>query len=341
MTGTDVGEALSETEPVPTEQPLRRDPLAVMWSRWLLSLALAVVGAVAGVAASTQHETMTTAEARLAVGSNSLKAFQVAGFATASEALAANYARFVAGSSTTTSALSGALGSRVVDVARVNASPIPDSNVIRIEVEAASPTVAVTAADAVAQDLVSQVNETAVPSSTVLLADYRGLAVKVAKANRELDSLTRRRGEIRNAGGDINTIQSRINRAEGKLQTQRLKLTAAGVRYQQTLTQPDVENTLVEVQEAAVTGSDARRTRQLYGVAGLLAGLLLALVVANLLGPPRRERRRLRPGATVPEEAAATRGPLNAVHDDERGPPPTSAASAAGLGVTTGRRGDS
>ena len=144
-----------------------------MWSRWLLCLVLALVGAAAGLAASARHETMTTAEARLAVGSNSLKAFQVAGFATASEALAANYSRFVAGSSTTTTALSKALGPRVADVSRVDASPIPDSNLIRIEVEATSPAVATTAADAVARSLVSQVNRTAEPSSKILLADYR------------------------------------------------------------------------------------------------------------------------------------------------------------------------
>src|SRR4051812_14334848 len=82
-----------------------RDPLAAMKDRWVLCVVLAIALAAAGFGLSTRHQTQFTAEARLAVGSNSLQAYQVAGFAVASQALAANYARFVSGSSTTTTAL--------------------------------------------------------------------------------------------------------------------------------------------------------------------------------------------------------------------------------------------
>jgi len=144
-----------------------------------MCVVLAIVGAAAGFGLSTTHQTQFTAEARLAVGSNSLQAYQVAGFAVASEALAANYARFVSGSPATSQALDDALQARVKEITSIDASPIPDSNVIRIEAGPPSADVARVAADAVAKSLLDQVNAASQVSPHDLLAKHEALTVAI------------------------------------------------------------------------------------------------------------------------------------------------------------------
>src|SRR3954447_23927992 len=87
-----------------------RDPLAAARDHWAICVASALVGLVVGVILGSMGPTQTTAEARLAVGSQSLRAYQVAGFAVASQAMAANYARFVQGSPETASFITSDLG---------------------------------------------------------------------------------------------------------------------------------------------------------------------------------------------------------------------------------------
>jgi len=267
------------------------DPLRVMRSRWLLCLVLAVVGLCAGIAASSLHETETTAEARLAVGSQSLDAYRVAGYAVASEALAANYARFVQDSSSSTDVLEDVLGESVFALTSVTASPIPDSNVIRVEVTGTSPEAVTAAAGAVADNLVAQAIADEAPSANNLLVAHQQLAAKVAAQQEDVNELKARVGTA-TAPGDVADARRLLTQASARLASLQLRTSVAGLKYQQLETRPaGVETDLRVIQPAAITGDDRRRTIELYGGTGLLLGLALGLIVANLLGPKRQRRR--------------------------------------------------
>ena len=268
---------------IDTPDARSRGPLAAMRDRWIMCVVLAIALAAAGFGLSTRHQTQFTAESRLAVGSNSLQAYQVAGFAIASQALAANYARFVSGSPATSKALGASLHERTRDITSISASPIPDSNVIRIEATATGPKVALAASNAIAKSLVEQVNAASRPTTQKLLAEHHSLTVAIIDQEAKIRRLPK------------SATAAAVAEEQAKLATLRLRQTAFGVAYQQTLTQPAVENDLREIQPAAVTGNDKRRTEELYTISGLLVGLLLGLVLSNLLESraQRRASRRL------------------------------------------------
>jgi len=272
-----------------------RDPLAAMRDRWVMCVVLAIALAAAGFGLSTTHQTQITAEARLAVGSNSLQAYQVAGFAVASEALAANYARFVSGSPATSKALEDSLHGRTEEIVSISASPIPDSNVVRIEATATDSEVALAAAGAVAKSLVERVNAGSAEKPGELLDEHQQLSSAVVRQQSKVDRLIGRRGVANLEGRPTDEIEAVLAQAKARLATLQLRQTATGVAYQQTFTQPTVENGLREIQPAAISGDDERQTQQLYTASGLLVGLLLGLVLSNLLegGARRRELKRL------------------------------------------------
>jgi capsular polysaccharide biosynthesis protein len=278
-------------ETVDASGPMAHDPLAAMRDRWVMCAVLTIALAVAGFGLSRTHQTQFTAETRLAVGSNSLQAYQVAGFAVASEALAANYARFVSGSPATTKALEDSLQGRAREVTSIDASPIPDSNVVRIEARAINPEVAGAAADAVAKNLVHQVNAGSKMSPHQLLAKQETLTVAVLDQQAEVKQLTIAKNAAAQAGQPIDKLQAELARAHARLVALQLQKSVTGVQYQQILTGATTQNNLREIQPAALTGDDKRRTQELYTVSGLLGGLLLGLVVSNFLERRRRPRR--------------------------------------------------
>src|SRR5918911_4044178 len=113
-----------------------------MRRRWPLTLVLVVLGALGGAVAARSQPTTYTAEERLAVGSGGLSAQAVPGFALASQELASNYARFVT-AGPVRSALPAQTARRVLTV---TASPVPESNVVRVEATATDPAAATVAA---------------------------------------------------------------------------------------------------------------------------------------------------------------------------------------------------
>jgi hypothetical protein len=243
---------------------------------WIVCLVLALITTLAGFAVATRHQTQTTAQARLAIGSQSLSNYQVAGFAEASEELAADYARYVNNSATTQSVLTKALGDRVSELTGIDASPIPQSDVVVVEATATDPQVASIATQAIAEQLHQQTaTATKASTGTKLLAEYHAVAVRVVKARHLAQSLH---------GSGAAAVN-----AEAKVQLLTAKQNALGIAYQQSLTSPPSQSELNLIQDAAVTSNDRTQTRELYAVSGLLAGLILGLVVSTILG--RRSQR--------------------------------------------------
>lgn len=257
------------------------DPLAAARRHWRLVAALTAIGAILGSLASTTHETQTTAEARLAVGSEGLDVFRVPAFAVAAQQLAANYARFVTDSSTTQAVLIDELGSGVDELVSINASPIPESNVVRVEATATDPEQAVKAAQVIAEKLVSETSATDETTPSDLLRRHERLVVNSLETQQKVERLT---AAAQRFEGDVPPqIASELQASRARLESLSLRKSAVGVAYQQALTAPPVQSELRLIQAAATVGDDRARTLQLYWLSGALLGALAGVIFSVIL----------------------------------------------------------
>ena len=177
-------------------------PLRSAARHWITVLLLAVLGAALGVFYAYSRPDITTAEARVGVGSGSLAAYQVAGFAQASSDLASNYARYVDLEQFQPALQKGLGAADTATIQSVAASPIPDANVIRIEVTSTSADVASRASQLVAEQLINQVKNTGssdTPAS--VLKQVVTLNNQIAQAQAVYDRAQTAYAKLRNAPG--------------------------------------------------------------------------------------------------------------------------------------------
>lgn len=290
-----------------------RTPLQATARRWPLAVALVVLGTAAGAGVASAVPTTYTAEARMAVGGTDIKAQAVPGFALASSEIAANYARFVA-VGPIRQTLSPAEQTRLKTV---TASPLPDSNVIRIEATASDETTAVTAASAASTALKAQVAQ-AVSGETpqAALAAFSQIAQQVATAQQQQGVLEARVSSLRASLPEDATTSPALSRATTQLaslsaqvQTLQTQQNALGVKYQNLVNAPASQSQIDIVLPAAPSFDDYRSKLQRYGLAGLVLGLLAAIVLATLL-ERRAVSRRRRPTAAEPVREPAALQPL-------------------------------
>jgi hypothetical protein len=267
--------------------------------RWPLALVLVVLGAVAGAAASTLVHTTYTSEVRLAVGGSDLSAQAVPGFALASQELASNYARFV----TAAPVRSALPPEEAANVLTVSASPVPESNVIRVEVTARDEASSLAAAAEAGRQLVAQVGK--IVSSTgapKTLAQYRELSRQVAEAQqRQSDAqalVDQLRSRPRSSGAgqpSLDQARQAAVDAAATLADLQVQQNALGALYQNQVGQGPSQNTLSVVSSAAVSGNDATSKAELYGLGGAALGAgLSAWAAATLERRRQRSRRRAR-----------------------------------------------
>lgn len=293
-------------EPTDLDAP---GPLVSAGRHLIITLLLGLLGLGAGVAYGYSRTDVTTAEARVAVGTNSLTAYQVPGFAQASAQLAANYARYVTKDQFRT-ALQQVLGGSASQITDVSGSPVPDSNVIRIEVSATDPAAARTAAQTVASTFVARVKQaTTGPDPAAALNTYKTLAAQVAQAESDqvqaeqayqqaLDARSRANSPTGGTllktdaqlAADVAAANKALTAVKTKIATVQVQRDVAKSTYQELKRSPPSQSGLVPYQPASITGDSQRSATGKYGLVGLVAGLALALVVATLL--ERRSRRR-------------------------------------------------
>jgi hypothetical protein len=269
----------------PTDMP--RGPLAALLRRWYLVLPLVVLGVLAGARSATAHGVSYTAEARLVVGSEELAAYEVPGYAAASEQLAANYSRYLGLQQqqgrleVTLAGLSG--------VRSLVATPIPDSSVIRVAVAADDETTAERAADLVAKYLRDLVNRDGGGDTGQQLADYSRLSAAVGRARAAQQQASALLGRAVATGKDasVPAYSSRLAQAERDLAVASIQQTAVANRYY-SITSTGT-NQLRVLGPATPTGDDGRSREERYMVLGLVVGLALALAASLLI--ERRPRR--------------------------------------------------
>lgn len=269
-------------------------PLKALADRWWIAVVLVIVGGGAGAGASTLQSPTYTGEARVAVGSESLDARVVAGYSQAATQLASDVARYV-NDAQAQATVAPLLGDSAGDVSTISASPIPDSSVVRVEVQAKTAAAASAGAQAVAQQLTDQVNAVSGETSDSLLQQYTDLSNKVAVAQQaaedaraNLASLTAGRADQ----AELDAAKVTIEQTTSALDVLQVQQTALGQRYRSAVTSTPAAAGLRIVQNGQVSGDNQSSRMQKLGLVGAVLGLLLALLLAVLLD--RRSTNRAR-----------------------------------------------
>lgn len=326
----------SPAAPVPSPVP-PVSPLAALRRHWLVGGVLIVLGALAGVFAGTTRPVTYTAQARLAVGGQELRNFQIPGFALAAQEVASNYARYV-GLPQSQHDFRTALGSRSAQVLSVAGSPIATSNIVLIEVTATARDVAIAAADNVATRLMTQANVPNTPSTASYLAQYIATSRKLFALQAQLTAAKRVLARLDAAAtaaatptptpvppataGPAPTAsapavapvdpkaakaafaaqQVVVDNLQTEISVLSVQQQTLSGQYSTGVTGSSSYTQLVSAQTAVITVISRDRTLEKYGLAGAVLGVLVALVAAVLLEARRRRRaaRRAGPAPATP-----------------------------------------
>ena len=268
------------TEPPAPRWVPRVDALTAARRHWLFVIVVTVLLTGAGVFAATLSNPVYTAEARLAVGRIDVSApGAIATFATATTALASQYSRSIDARGVTRVAArrTGLTSAQVA--ARVSATPVPESPVIRVLATGPSQRQAVTLANEAGNGLVAfttQLNRSN-PDAVRLLRQYRSTSREVVRLRTRFDTLRRR--QLDRPSSDN---RQRFNRALVELQVAELRRTTARNAYT-AATSSQASTQLVQMLTPASAATSNRSSRiQLYGFVGFAAGLALGLALATL-----------------------------------------------------------
>ena len=255
---------------------VRHHPVVFLLPIVVLAVALGVYGA-------TRTPTYT-AEARIAVGQLDEQTQGLPGFAQAGAAIAAAYARAVdapavAGPAGRAGGVDAGTAAEALD-----ASPIPDAPLIRVEAERADEASAVRLANAGAAAIVAFSRENGDGTSAMLR--------RYAKLSREVRRLAIRREELerRYARRRSDRVRVALQNAEGKYRATVLRRDALANAYGARATGTSAASLLEVLAPAATAESDRRETTVRLALTGALAGLVIGLALAAWRASRRRRR---------------------------------------------------
>lgn len=246
---------------------------------------------VIGVALGFIVPVTYTAETRMAVGTSDLSAAAVPGYVAGLVTLATNYARYVETTSQDVDSISHTLGVPATSITSIVATPIPDSNIIRIQVSATSAKTARDAATAVGEELRTEVGR-AGNSQSDLLNQLQGVSQQLAQAQQvaaaaqqrlnALDAQAASSTAVAQAQADLVTKQAQVSVLDAKR-------AALASTYQDSVQSAASAVGLTTVRTSAVTGTSRSSLIQWYVFLGLIVGILLSLLV-GLLGDRKTVR---------------------------------------------------
>jgi len=280
--------------PPETQQPTpfvpRVGPLAAARRHWWIVLLFTIVFTGAGVAAAIRRPPVYTAEARLAVGRLDVSAPGALGsFTIATQALAAQYSRSIDGLGVTRR-VAPQLGLSPLQVAaRVAATPIPESPVVRVFGTGLSARAAVRLTNAASNALVAFTTDLnrSNPDSPRLLRAFRNASRDVLHLEQRV---TLHRKERQANPND--TTRARLQEAQVNLEVAQLRKQTTKAAYDASTSSQGATALLQVLEPAATASSDFARYVQLFGFAGFVAGLAVGLALATWRAN-RLERRRL------------------------------------------------
>jgi len=277
------------SEEVREDEPVVRSaqaPLAAVARHKKQAVVFTLVGGLIGVLIGVVWPTTYTAETRVAVGMGSLTSSSIAGFPLAADDLASNYSRYVNNT--------GVAMADTIPGVELEASQIPESNVIRIEAHSRNADDARAAATRAADDLMNKVN---VEANQQEREETRTL---IAEASRRFgDAYARVQAEQSQLGSSIGagTAQGTIDGLRTRLADSKTEegIASAELDAQRTklirMVSEDSESAhLTMVREVGEPESSRVSMIQRLLLIGLVVGFVVAVAAATI-----RERRTARP----------------------------------------------
>lgn len=252
----------------------------------VLIVALCAIGGGVGAAAGSLLPVNYTAETTIAVGHTDLTSQAQPGYALATQQLASNYARYVTNNDAMKQQYLDAQG------AKIAASAIPESNLIRVEATSGDPETSEAVAADVANDLTEAVNkERASLKIPAVEAEIDKLAGELAVLQRSRDDLVldmNYRVGKNVPVSRLTELSGQIAEADHLVQVKEVEKQAAVNQLGELNRRAVQEAELIVRSEPAVTGSTKSGTLQ----QGLILGMGLA-GLAGLLYVMRKEKAQL------------------------------------------------
>lgn len=251
---------------------------AISWNKGLVA-AIAVLGAVIGLAIGMARPATYTASATLQVGQVNPNSPGFLGYVQSASSLATAFSRSIA-AAPVLAEVEKKLGVPVSDaVPRLSAEPIPLAPAFRVIATGNSEAAAMNLANVASGAVVSyesKANSTN-PQAKELLAGYREATASLRHAEAQADSLS--------SSGDEKALVT----AEAQRNAAKVKLQGIESAYVAAVTSQAPREGLVTVLAGATSAESDRKSKvELYGFLGLLAGILVGCLAA--VG---REHRRL------------------------------------------------
>lgn len=261
-----VGAARPPRPPLGVVASALRHPLIVLFPIIVLTAAAMFV--------ASRHDPTYSAKTRLQVTRLDLSApGALSGLSTATETLAAGYARAV-----NADAVVGPVAQRLrlprgQVASRVSASPVPSSPEIWVSASGPSEQSAVVLANAIAGSLTRYIAEINAVTTDVgrTYRQYKAVSAEIASTRAQYN-----RAQRNNPNGPA------AQAASTRLRTLQLRAQALGARYQQLQANRAVTGKPTLLTRAEAATSDRQRRLQLYGFVGFVAGGLIGLALATL-----------------------------------------------------------
>ena len=253
---------------------------AISWNKGLVA-AIAVLGAVIGLAIGMARPATYTASATLQVGQVNPNSPGFLGYVQSASSLATAFSRAIA-AAPVLAEVEKKLGVPVSDaVPRLSSEPIPLAPAFRVIATGNSEAAAMNLANVASGAVVSYESKanSANPQAEELLTGYREATASLRRAEARVDSLT-----SSGSGGEKNLVDAEAQRNAAKV-----KLQGIESAYVAAVTSQAPREGLVTVLAGATSAESDRKSKvELYGFLGLLAGILVGCLAA--VG---REHRRL------------------------------------------------
>ncbi len=258
--------------------PPRPAVIEALLRNWLLVVLPAVVLAAVGVAIAFSRPATYTSEAQLSVGKANPTSPAFGGFVPAAASLAAVYSRAVGVPGVVNGVASQLHVSPGVISARLSATPIQDSPIIRVIGKAPDASTAEAIANAGAAQLTNYVTNfnRSNPDATRLLGEYQGVARHKATVDSQLANLKRAQSSNPGNAGINNLVatDSAVSSALG------VRLQAISAAYNASLSGQAATDVLSPLSSAKSATSNRSSQAQTLGGIGLLAGLVIGVALA-------------------------------------------------------------
>jgi hypothetical protein len=254
---------------------------------WPTVVVTTLVLLAAGIAAGLARTPIYTATSELAIGRIDVNSpGSLAGFTQATESLATSYSRAIGATQVVSQTAAAVKESPDWVTSSLSATPVPQSPIFRISAKASSAKRAVETANAATTALtgyVSQLNSSN-PDSTSLYRRFTDAARRASLLQTDQQSAQKAYQDHPSAD-----TKSALADANARVNAAQLQLQALRTNYESSVAGQASTSLIQPLTTPTKASSDRNSKLEIYGFAGLLAGLLLGSLIVT-----RRATRRLR-----------------------------------------------